>query len=49
MPFSRKEPAEIVMSITWIHETPELLKATASVKARYPLWWRMLGSRLRRK
>ena len=34
---SRKEPTEIVMPITWIHETPELLKAAASDKARYPL------------
>lgn len=27
----------LALPITWIHETPELLKAAASVKARYPL------------
>lgn len=33
----RKQPTEIIMRINWIHETPELLQAAASVKARYPL------------
>jgi predicted nucleic acid-binding protein len=27
----------LALPITWIHETPELLKAAASVKARFPL------------
>ncbi len=27
----------LALPITWIHETPELLKAAAAVKARYPL------------
>jgi predicted nucleic acid-binding protein len=27
----------LALPITWIHETPELLKAAASIKARYPL------------
>lgn len=27
----------LALPMTWIHETPELLKAAASVKARYPL------------
>ena len=27
----------LALPITWVHETPELLKAAASVKARYPL------------
>lgn len=27
----------LALPITWIHETPELLKAAASIKARHPL------------
>ena len=27
----------LALPITWVHETPELLKVAASVKARYPL------------
>ena len=27
----------LALPINWIHETPELLKAAASIKARYPL------------
>jgi predicted nucleic acid-binding protein len=27
----------LALPITWVHESPELLKAAASVKARYPL------------